>query len=369
MRPVLALALVLLALTLALNHARTLFPEARPDGFLADRALELVVGAKGPMLPAGRLGGGSETIGEEIRVGLRTFVADGRPGLRSVRVAPDGSPRSVGVHDLSAGAGAALLEEVRGARPGEVLLLASSGRLQPADGRAPGPELERALARLGARANPGTATPESWALIALRGERGWIPLAEGYSRDSGVALAFVLGGERALPADFQGDRVMVRAPERRVVTLAQELASASARTPGVVPAVNRTVLGRRIDGLCLAPVADGEPACLEWRDVELHEGSAVSAWLGLADDASAGSDGATCAVRVDGALVARQALVPGAPWKHLLADLRPFAGRRVTLELVVEPGTSAQGDSVLWGLPALLHGYDGSPLERWARER
>src|SRR5687768_2123314 len=103
MRPVLALAAVLLALTLALNDARTLFPVHEPPGVLADRALELVVGAKGPMLAPAHLGGGLERIGEEIRVGSRTFVPDGRDGLRAVRVAPDGTPRSVRVHDLAGG--------------------------------------------------------------------------------------------------------------------------------------------------------------------------------------------------------------------------------------------------------------------------
>lgn len=368
MRAVLALALVLLALTLALNHAHQLFP-AREQGQLADRALELVVGAKGPMLAAARLAGGHEPIGEEIRVNERIWVADGRPGLRAVFLTRAGAPRAVRTYDVAGAQAADLLLDVGAARAGEVLVLASSGRIQRDGASAPSAELEQALAALGARAPLGTATPESWALLALRGERAWVPLAEGYSRDSGVALAFVLGEERALPAGFQADRVAVRAPAQRVVTLAPELAVASVRTRGVVVARNRTVLGRRMDGLCLAPASEQEPARLAWSELGLHEGSTFVAWLGLADDASAGSDGAVCELRVDGMPLQRQEIRPGAPWKLMRVDLRPYAGKRVTLELVVEPGAHARGDAVLLGWPALLHGYDGSPLELWARNR
>ncbi|NOT30110.1 MAG: hypothetical protein HOP15_06655, partial [Planctomycetes bacterium] len=84
MRGVLALSLVWLALTLALNHWRTLFPAPAlaGDGVLANRALEIVVGAKGPLLPAATLGGGQERVGEIIRLGDRTLVGACGSGLR-----------------------------------------------------------------------------------------------------------------------------------------------------------------------------------------------------------------------------------------------------------------------------------------------
>jgi hypothetical protein len=373
MRAVLALALVLFAMTLALDHARELFPRAGAVG-PADRALELVLGAKGPLLPAARIGSGPERIGEAMRIGDRTLVGDGGAGLRAAFLGPDLALRAERRYDVASSPSdrSALAAAVAGARDGEVVLLASSGSLAPPSDDAR-QELARTLARLGARAEIGTTTPESWALLAVRGERGWVPLAEGYSTESGVALAFVLGTDLERYADFRGDFVRVRAGERREVELAEELASAHARSDGATLARERAVQGQPLAGLLVPPTlaADGtaQPGRVVWDGVELGTGSCVFAFLGLADGAAPDSDGVVFEVLADGELVDRQVVLPGARWKPKLFDLRRFAGRKVTLELVVDPRASATGDAALWGRPLLLHGYDRNPLEIWAEER
>jgi hypothetical protein len=376
MRSVLALALVLLALTLALNHSRALFGGPRENGELADRALEIVIGAKGALLPAARIGTGPERIGEAIRIGDRTLVAPCRSGLRAAFLGPDHALRAERCFDVahSDEDARALRAALERARPGEALVLASSGRLEPSGEGAPRTELERALAPLGARAPVGSHTPESWALLAVRLERGWVPLAEGYSRESGVALAFVLSSDLESYAGFRGDLVLVRAGERREVFLEDELAHASVRTRGVALTRERGVLGRRLPGILLPPVEgpDGAaaPGRLAWRDVELDAGSGLLTWVGLADGESAGSDGVVLEVLVDGEPVrAGEIVTSGTPWRVQQLDLRSFAGRRVELELRAHPRQSRTGDALLLGRPVLVHGYDRPPLEAWAEER
>ncbi len=375
MRPILALSIVCLVLTLALNEARTLFPRAGGDGQLADRALEILVGAKGPLLPAAKLAGEQERVGEVIRFGDRTLPGAGRVGLRTAFLGRALALRAERCFDVAHSRDdvRALAEAVAAAEPGELLVLASSGRLEPTDGAGAPPELDSVLARLGAHARPGAATPESWALIALRLERGWVPLAEGYSRDSGVALAFTLSSDLERYAGYRGDFARVRAPAQSEVYLEEELQHASARTSGVQLAPGRTVLGRPLDGILVPPqrADDGRLAAgrVSWNEVALGPGSGLVTWVGLADGASAGSDGVVFELRIDGELVHSQPVLPGAAWKVAQVDLRRFAGRSVTLELAVEPRQDETGDAALFGRPVLVHGYDRAPLEVWGEMR
>jgi hypothetical protein len=371
-RPTLALALVLLALTLALENGAVLFPR-RAAPALAGSALEIIAASKGPLLPAGTLPGGDERIADAICIGERTLVGDGRDGLRAAFVGPGAVVQAHTTFELahSAADARALARALADAAPGTLVVLASSGGIRATGPEADGirAELARALAELGARAVPGSAERESWAYIGLRRAREWVPLAEGYSRDSGVVLAFLLAQDPAEYDGFQGDRVHVRAGRERLVELAHELRHAE-HTGGAEVARERTVQGRSLPGLALPA-----PGRIAWRDVELGPGSGLLVWVGLDDAASAGADGARLEVRIDGESVASHVALPGAPWRVLQVDLRPFAGgadaagRRVTLELVATPGAAGAGGVVLLGHPLLVHGYDRSPLEVWTEQR
>jgi hypothetical protein len=198
-------------------------------------------------------------------------------------------------------------------------------------------------------------------------------LAEAYSRDSGVALAFTLSPDLEAYADFEGDLALVRAGSRAEVLLEEELRHASLLTSGVERVGRATVQGQPFTAV-LVPTLEDEsgravPGSIVWKDVAIGSESAVFAFLGLADGADPDSDGVVFAVRVDGELVGSQAVQPGARWKSKLFDLRRFAGRNVALELSVDPRQTAIGDSALWGRPVLVHGLDRSPLEAWAAER
>lgn len=376
MRAVLALSLVLLGLTLVLNHAREWFEAGPPPDARADRALELILGAKGPMLPAARLGTGPETIGEVLHVGDRTLVGGGADGLRVALLGPDHALLFEGFFDVAHDPSAtrALAARADGATEGAVLLVASSGRLEPegeGDARA---DLDALTAHLGSAFQPGRVTPESWALIARRGERGWRALAEGYSQDCGVALAWVLGRDRSGElADLPPERAWFRAPARSEVELAHELAHAARRTSGVAVARERFVGSRRLDGILVPPVAEADGSAssgrLLWRDVRIGPDAGLVSWPGLADGGAADSDGVTFEVRVDGQPLAHRAVRPGATPRPWLVDLRPFAGRTIELELAVVPGAGGADDVPLWGRATLFQGYEKSPLEVWADER
>jgi hypothetical protein len=376
-RAVLALSVVLLALVLALDGADVLFRRAEVRGSGADRALELLIGAKGPLLPSAPVGTGPERMGEAMRIGDRTLVGDGGPGLRAAFVGPDLALRGQRRYDVASSTPDAreLREHAEDAGWGELLVLASSGSVEPR-GEEAGlrrAELDRALRLLGARTRPGAHTPESWALIALRLERGWVPLAEGYSRESGVVLAFVVSPDLESYAGFSGDLALVRAPESTQVFLEEELHVASRRDAGTELARGRTVGGRPLAGILQPPLsADGgssRRSVLSWSDVALGPGSGLVAWVGLADDAGEGSDGVVFEVRVDGEPVRAETVLPGRPWKVLEVDLRRFAGRTVELELGVDPRSNGAGDAALWGRPMLVHGYERSPLEAVREQR
>jgi hypothetical protein len=369
-RPVLALALTLLGITLLLNHSGDLLRRSsRERG--ADAALDVIVAAKGPLLPSGRLGAGPERIGEAIRVGDRTLTrASAESGLRVVTLGPGLAFAGQRCFDVAALDGAlAFAEHVAERASGSLLLIASSGSLEPAarDREETREQLASALEMLGARARPFERTPESWALIAARLERGWVPLAEGYSADSGVVLAFSVAHDLERHVGRPGEYVEVRATGEVEVFLEEELVNAARRDPGIERSVWNTIGGRPMRAILQPPLASAaagrsEPSRLAWKDVALGDGSGLLALIGLADGASAGSDGATFEVRIDGELVHAQRALPDRPWRLLQVDLRPFAGRTVELELAVDPGEDSTGDWALWGRPMLIHGFHRPPI-------
>jgi hypothetical protein len=393
-RAVLPLALVLLAIAALLERSALLFSPARGSGTGADAALEILAAAKGPLLPAGRLGSGPERFGELVRIGERTFVQD-EPGsgLRSVLLVPGRILAETRTFALASEpeVSAALRELVSSAPAGALLVLASSGRIEPGGERAAAAraELERTLQELGARARPFAHTPESWALIALRCDAGWVPLAEGYSRDSGVVLAYTLAREPELAPDRRGELVLVPAPVEAQVFLEDELQHAGRRDAGIALRPDATVGGRRIGAILQPPLpasagTPAGPSSLAWEGVALGPGSGFLAWVGLADDVADGEaeGGGESGERAG---VAFQLLLDGAPvktlevpagerrWRLFQVDLRTFAGRTVELELRVEPlgaeRRTAGGERALWGRPVLVHGYERPPLEAWAEGR
>lgn len=352
MRPVLALATVLLALVLAADLGVGRFSET-PRG--ADRALEVVAGGRGRLLPFARLGPGREWIGAEVRLGDRTLpVPTGLDGLFTVRLdlAGERAETSTCTGADAARSLRATLDAVHGPT---LLALVSQGDLSAL----PTEAVNAALADLRVQARLGTSAPESLAVLALWFDGRWTTLAEAWSPDSGVAAAFVLGPDLAAHARRAGDVVVVREPREAVVFLVDELPWAA---PDVARREDVILLGRTMPAL-RQPVG----TTLAWDDVPIGPGSGFLAWLGVDEDADGPLE---FQLRVDGVPVTRRVVPPGSPWRTELVDLREHQGRRVRLELAIarveETGRTA---SASWGRPMLVHGFERSPLTAWAEAR
>jgi hypothetical protein len=364
LRAVLALALVLFGLTVVLERDGTWLPAPSAGERGADRALEILLGARGSMLPPFRAAGaGNEHVGELMRLGDRLLTGTGARGLRVAFLARGQVLRGARSFDVAGPFSEvrALRRAVDEAAAGEVLALASSGSLRAGSDEARA-ALRGVAETLGGRARPGEVSAESWALLALREERGWTPLAESYSRESGVALAYVLRPDLEQRPPPAGELALVRAGERSEVFLEEELVRASTRTEGLVHAPAGSVMGRRLAGILLPPAGR-----LGWEGVPVGGGSGLVAWVGLADPVSSEGDAATLSIRADGELALEQVLRAGAPLSRIEVDLGRFAGRAIALEIGAE---ALQGrPTVLLGRPLLVRGYDRSPGALWADER
>ena len=363
MRAVLALASTLLVITLLLNHAEDVFP-GQPRSRGADATLDVIVAAKGALLPSGFLGAGPERIGEAIRIGERVLTRGrDQAGLRVATLGPGLVFEGQRTFDV-AGSPSDVLElgeHIDGLPAGSLLLVGSSGAIDPegADRERNAGALAALAASLGARARPFDAldASESWALITARLSGGWTPLAEAYSRDSGVVLAFSIAYDLERYAGRRGEFVEVNAGDAVEVFLEEELANAARCDQEIECTIEHTVGGRPMRSILQRPAAGASRVA--WKGVRLGDGSGLRAMVGLADGVRAGSDGVTFEVRVDGELVHAQRAEPDGTWRLLQVDLRRFAGRSVDLELAVEPGPDATGDWALWGRPMLLHGVQG----------
>ncbi|HEX6884349.1 MAG TPA: hypothetical protein VF530_13300 [Planctomycetota bacterium] len=364
------LAGLLLVLFALVEHV--LGPPSRPAG--ADRALEILVGAKGALLPPARLGTGPELVGEVIRLGERTLVPlPPRAGLRSALLAADGRLASQHTYALAADdeEAVALVTLVESAAEGSLLALASSGSLVP-PGAAGLEALARALRALGARARPGARACESWALVALRLEDGWVPLAEGYSEESGVALALTLGPEAELRARRGGELVRARAPAEHEIFLHEELVHARRRSPGVTLTHQARLGGRPFPGIrmqALAPERDGTASSVDWSGVVLGPSSGFHAWVAVEPDAGGAAAGLEFELLVDGQRARALVVEPGASGRPFQVDLRPFAGRTVVLELRATPTEPGAAAAALWAVPMLVHGAARLPRESWWEPR
>jgi len=109
-----------------------------------------------------------------------------------------------------------------------------------------------------------------------------------------------------------------------------------------------------------AAVVAAAPARVRW-SITPPAGSSLRFAVGV--DAAAGwqlgGDGVTCAVEIDGARVWERRLDPHTlardrGWKAERLDLSPWVGSEVALELVSEPGATAEADLVGFARPAVV---------------
>ncbi len=363
MRPVLLIALLaLLALGLR-SWQKGLETTAREKGLGQD--LTLVVLARGALLPKAqnRL---TEQYGVDdavITQDLALQMQPREPGLRAALFDADFKLRAYRNFDIAGSSGDRLLflDFCRDIREGWVLVLHNFGailpdNLDPSEGD---PALERLLASLGPRARPFTPPQSSWCFIAMRKGRGWMPLAESYSRTQGAALAFTLGGDRNLYGKgFRPDWLAESPPREASFALRDELVVAS-WSPKTTWLLGEVALGdTSFPALHAQPPANGSDETakenrVRWPAVTLGAAPVFQAGVALREEARNHSDGVTFGLEVNGQPVASLPVTSFGQWHSLEADLSPFAGRTVDIEMVVDPMGNPNHDKALWGNPRL----------------
>lgn len=77
--------------------------------------------------------------------------------------------------------------------------------------------------------------------------------------------------------------------------------------------------------------------------------------IGIRDGAPQdNADGVEFSVRVEGQVLKRQRYKGPAGWAHIKADLSAYAGKKIALDLVVDPLENTDGDWAIWGDPRIL---------------
>jgi hypothetical protein len=364
MRPALALALSLLLLVLLLNASLEL---GRGEHSPTASAVHVVAAAKGRMLaPASNTAG--LPLAGVIQVGDTNLTLEAsRPGLRVATLS--GSLSIVDHVDYDVAHSSedvdAFVSHCRDAPPWTVLVIASTGSFRPgnADDLR---RLQASIDSLGSELRPLDAMPSSWALLCLRCPDGWVKLAEGYSRESGVAVAFTIDSDLSRYEDFQGESMWASTGLRRT-QLGLELDEVSNRQNTTVQ--SRMTLGGETRDAIYAPVGlkpGRQFSRVVWEGVPLGDDPVFRCAIGMLDGAWKESNGVVYSILVNDQLVAERPLgvagtLHGPGWMPWEVDLGAFGGLDVRFELHV----SALGDLsrgwALWGEPTIESRIDPGP--------
>jgi hypothetical protein len=359
MRSVLALSLCLLAIA-ALMRLAGFDGVVRAERAAPDGGLTIVAAGRGSLQPPARVPGGEEILDDAILIGGDLILKPkaSTDGLRLAVLAPGLVFEGYHSFDL-AGSG----EEVErflalsAAQPeGAALVLTTYGAVLPADDRHRRSLSER-FVELGADRSPFRPPRASWALITVRRPQGWVKLAEGHGEGSGVVVTFILGRDLAAYDGYEGETTLIRELGDAPIELEDELGSAIA-TERTRKLKFVTVGGEARPAIESHPIyvrgGRDRPSFVMWRDVPLGPGAQFTCGIGLKETSWDLTDGATFSLRIDGEVVHSETLSSRPPgWRDWAVDLDRFAGRTVTLELVVDPGQHAYNDRALWGSPRL----------------
>ena len=358
MRTAFHLALALAILALAIELTARLTPDRRGELEEAGGGVVLRIPAQGALLPPGRLAGGEERLVGSLLVGDLTLRPPlDVPGLRWVRLQPGGNFGGWDVIEEQDDP-SRLAELARHTKVGELLVLANRGRLAPR-GEREREELADLLRALGATTEPLDREPVSWTLVTEHSAAGWSPVAEACSHETGLVLTATWDGDAEAGQRAAPYRPALDASAR--VRLDRELPAAAEVASDVLALEGSPVGGLRLASILFpsVPGDGGETAPtrrVRWDAVPLGSAPRFSGTVGLRDGSWARSDGAAFALRIDGEEVHREDLTldPG-QWRLWDLDLARFAGRTVSLELVVEPLGHGRGDVALWGVPMLSY--------------
>jgi hypothetical protein len=374
MRSALVLAVTLLALVVLLEVMGSWLGTGAEARTPTSEAVHVVAASRGTLHTPGTYGG-EEALGNVIQIEETNLSFPGAPP--GLRLAELDAALELREHVLFDTAGsdadaAAFARRVGEAPIGAVFLLATMGEIAPSteapDARARAALLGDAAAALGAETRPFEASPASWALLAVRLDAGWVKLAEVFSTEIGVVLAFTLDPDLERYEGFDGETLVRRAAGNEIL-LYRTLDAAESRPRAVFK--YRMKVGGLPGAAIYAPLPEVDrraESSVRWEALELGAAPVFRCKIGLRDDAWDRSDGAVFEVLVDGEVVGSRSIgVDGPPdppaWEPWEIDLAAFAGRRVSFELRVDSHGHGLGDLALWGEPVLFSPEPGGDVE------
>lgn len=251
-------------------------------------------------------------------------------------------------------------------RPGTVLAMGvhqvASPSLDDTSGRRD--RLDAVFRQLGARLPPTVNPRASWAYLCVRGEDGWMPIAEAQSPTRGVSLARMLSTD---PADLEAIPPTLMVDNLREISLISWFDRASYVTKDFthVRRPDNSISGGPLDSIFAHPPYGDKAKLLEhkdnrlaWDDFQIPEQATFITQLGISSWARAESDGVVYHLFIDGEEVASRTLgtSPSEPetWVSWKVDLSRFGGRTVRLELRVSANGHVYSDQSVWGDPTIV---------------
>jgi len=329
----------------------------------SDRALSVLAGSCGYMLPSAPMEGGSERFDDAISVGDLVLTERGAgPGLRVAAFRPGLDFQFFTNFDTASDPRAAvkLMERFRGMAIGAVVVIEAQGKL--VGEAASVEELDEIPLLLGAEMTPFRAPAASWAMVACRTSRGWRTLSESYSEERAVHLAMSVSPDVARYVNHRNEVFIGTAVGRQTLELSETLAWAEPALEGerAPIKVRWAPDGNPARSGILLRASGGKPAVVRWSDVPLGPDAMLTAALGVQRYTGELRSPARISVLVDGEELGQLEgeFRPGAGWLSWGANLIPYSGQVVDIELRVEPLDNELGVPIVLGDVSLVWGIE-----------
>ena len=342
--------LALVSVGLNLSNASSQYSSAKP--------VAILVGSHGYMLPIATLPGSLDRFDDAIAVGdlllahpsmetgLRVAVL--LPGLefktfQIIRTAtdPQASERLTDLIDTLP-YGSVVIASVRGmVRPPQEALAA----------------LDEFPLTLGAELTPFRASAASWAVISCKLESGWRTVAESYSEDQGVHLAFTLSPNTSIYSDYRSDVFYSRGSGRQTVELYPSIKDASFETEDSGSNRWATAGGVRKASITQRPT-QGTPSVIRWEQTMVGPNFAYSVHFSLHKATESKLATPEFTLLLDGEIVGSYVPEPSLEpaWRNWTLELNNTEQRIVDIELRAEligEGSAATynlgAPSISWG--------------------
>ena len=356
MRAVLTLSSMLLLLVVLWVATERPMSEVGAQTSTRSEAVSILVGSRGHMLPKAKLDGSDEYFEDAICVGDMLLKKPAiEVGLCLALLGPKMELLSFEIFDVAASSEQVqqLVERV-GSAPKDTLLVASiNGFVQASEHELEA--LDDLCRALGSRVSPFRSPQASWALIAARLSNGWVSVAESYSEERAVNLAFTLDTNFGVYRQRRPSFYYPRTRGHQEISLYHSRGSTSSMTKhvssskwGKIGRLSKPTLNLN----CNNHVESLAVVHMRWDHLGLGKKPVFETSLAFTGD----GDGSTvCRLLVNGELAASITLPDSArsQWVPWSVDLSAWAGQSVSLQIESTLENMIGKRSAKWGDPML----------------